>query len=270
MRLVSFDALRVPGLPDTTVLKPENWLSNIPLIQNADWVLFPEYWQVPGLVHVLKKKIFPSLPTYLIGHDKVETTRALQLLIPNNLPDTHILPNTPINAERIADEMLWPFVAKIPRSSMGDGVWLIETREDWRNYLQRSDIIYVQEQLPIDRDLRIVWVGDRMLTAYWRVRTGPGFHTNVAKGGQIVQGMIPPQALALVEHVARTVGIDHAGFDIAMVGQHPYLLEFNRLFGTRGVNAIELQDAVQSYLYQHSQPDDDDPDHPQPLLPIAV
>ncbi len=31
MRLVPFDAVRVPGLPDTTYLKPERWLSNLEL-----------------------------------------------------------------------------------------------------------------------------------------------------------------------------------------------------------------------------------------------
>ncbi len=268
MRLVSFDAVRVPGLPETTHLKPLNWLSHLDLLQAADWVLFPEYWQVPGLVHVLKRRIFPSLPTYLIGHDKVEMTRALQLIIPGNLPDTLILPNTPSNAEQVADQMLWPFVAKLVRSSMGNGVWLIETPEDWRRYLALTDVIYAQEHLPIDRDLRIVWVGRGVLTAYWRVRDGDGFHTNVAKGGRIMHGLVPPSALELVEQVARTVGIDHAGFDVAMVGQHPYLLEFNRLFGTRGVDHGQMRTAVLDYLWSKSQPDD--PDHPQPLLPVAM
>jgi ribosomal protein S6--L-glutamate ligase len=268
MRLVSFDALRVPGLPNTTALKPDTWLEHLALLETADWVLFPEYWQVPGLVHVLKKRIFPSLPTYLLGHSKVETTRALQLIIPQHLPETLILPNTPLSAEQAADQMLWPFVAKVPKSSMGRGVWLIESPEDWRRYLAITPVIYTQERLPIDRDLRIVVVGKKVLTAYWRIAADQGFHTNIAQGGQIVHGMIPPQALALVEYLVNEVGIDHAGFDIAMVGQHPYLLEFNRLFGTRGVNTEDMQNAILAYLLESSQPDD--PDHPAPVFPVAV
>ena len=268
MRWVSFDALRVPGLPHTTVLKPDHWLRDLELINTADYVLFPEYWQVPGLVHALKKRIFPSEATYLIGHDKVTMTRALQLLIPAHLPETLILPNTPSNAEFAAANMIWPFVAKLPRSSMGNGVWLIEDHEAWHRYLNATDVIYVQERLPIDRDLRIVWVGDTVLTGYWRVNEGGGFHTNVARGGRIVAGMVPPAALDLVTRVASALGIDHAGFDVAMVGQHPYILEFNRLFGTRGVSHDDLRQAVFAHLLKASLPDD--PDHPQPTLPIAV
>lgn len=268
MRLVSFDALRVLGFPHTTVLKPGAWLKDVEAIRAADCVLFPEYWQVPGIAFTLGKRIFPSLPTYLVGHSKTEMTRALQLLIPRHLPDTRIVANTPEQAESVAQEMVWPFVAKLPKSSMGEGVWLIETAADWRRYLERTDVIYAQEYLPIDRDLRVVWVGRQVLNAYWRVRDDGGFHNNVSRGGRVLPGMVPPAALELVEHVALTLGIDHAGFDIAMVGHHPYLLEFNRLFGTRGVDATQLRIAILDHLRTLVEPGN--PDHPRPVLPVAV
>ncbi len=47
MHLVSFNVFRTLGFPpDTTVLKPEHFLRHKPLLQEADWVLFPEYWQI--------------------------------------------------------------------------------------------------------------------------------------------------------------------------------------------------------------------------------
>src|SRR5690606_24663414 len=76
------------------------------------------------------------------------------------------------------------------------------------------------------------------------------FHNNIARGGTIVHGYIPPAAIALVEKVAGTLGVDHAGFDVAMVGDHPYLFEFNRIFGTQGVEQLigDLTPHIVNYL----------------------
>lgn len=88
--------------------------------------------------------------------------------MPSHLPTTLIAANTPNAADEIFYQMLMPFVAKTPKSSMGDGVFMITNETDWRRYLSQTDIIYAQEYLPIDRDLRVVWVGDRVIDAYWR------------------------------------------------------------------------------------------------------
>lgn len=209
--------------------------SQLVRIQQADGILFAEYWQLNTLVHALKKRIFPSLSTYMIGHDKVEMSRCFLALEPAHVPHTEILANTPTNADWAWEQMLLPFVAKFPRASMGHGVFLIETQRQWRDYLDRTPVIYVQEYLPIDRDLRIVWVGKKVLGGYWRLQAEKGFYNNVAQGGAIVEGLIPPAALALVARLALALNIDHGGFDIAMVGDHPYIFEFNRIFGNQGL-----------------------------------
>ena len=64
MKLVSFDALRTLKLPGATYLKPELFLRHLPLLRSADWVLFPEYWQVNTPVLGLHCRIFPSHATY--------------------------------------------------------------------------------------------------------------------------------------------------------------------------------------------------------------
>jgi len=267
MQCVSFNVFRTLGFPDTTVLKPEQFLQHKTLLQEADWVLFPEYWQLNALVHGLKCRVFPSVASYRIGHDKIEMTRAFQTVAPEHTPWTLIEANGPQERESIWDAMSHPFVAKLPKSSMGEGVWLIETREDWRRYCDRSDVLYVQEYLPIDRDVRVVVVGDRVLTAYWRTQADQGFYNNVARGGQIDKGPVPAAATDLALRLARDLGVDHAGFDIALVEGYPYVLEFNRLFGNKGLDqGGELQTAILSYLRQQTKPED--PDGPQPPAPV--
>lgn len=256
MSWVSFDPLRTLGMPDIRHLKPDRLFAEGDTLRAAEWVLFPEYWQLGALVYGYRSRIFPSLASYLIGHDKVEMTRAFRAVAPAHVPETHITANTPLDAERLWAQMATPFVAKRPRSSQGAGVWLIESAADWQRYVASADVLYVQEWLPIDRDLRVVVVGDRILASYWRLQSPYSFHNNVARGGDILQGPVPASALALVMQVARDLDIDHAGFDVAMVGGHPYLLEFNRLFGNAGIagGAPAVRDAILAWLHSRSKP----------------
>lgn len=274
MKLVSFDAFRTLRLSGVSILKPENMFRQKDEILAADWVLFPEYWQVNALVFGLKKKIFPSLSSYLLGHNKIEMTRAFRMLIPQHTPATEIHANTPSRAEAVWEMMDLPFVAKIPKSSMGEGVFLIENRADWNAYLARTDVIYAQEFLPIDRDMRIIIVGKQLVAGYWRLQGSDGFHNNVSRGGQVDVSPLHPAAVSLALELAEKLNLDHAGFDIAMVGDHPYVLEFNRLFGNTGLADLHVRvaDAIQQYLNSQVEKDDDpqDPDRPQPPLPIAV
>jgi len=254
MNLVSFDALRTLKLPGATYIKPELFLRHLALLRSADWVLFPEYWQVNTLVLGLHCRIFPSHATYLLGHDKIEMTRAFAAIAPEHVPETLIEANDPACAARVWERLPLPFVAKIPRSSMGEGVFLIRGRGDWQRYLTQTPSIYAQEYLPIDRDLRLVVVGNRLVGGYWRRQAAQGFHNNLARGGLIDRAPIPRAARDLVLRLARTLGIDHAGFDIAMVGAHPYVLEFNRLFGNDGLQGREerLSKVILSYLRRES------------------
>ncbi|MBE0485950.1 hypothetical protein [Marinobacter sp.] len=272
MHLVSFDIFRTLGFPDTSVLKPEQFLRHKDLLREADWVLFPEYWQLNALVHGLKCRVFPSEASYRIGHDKVEMTRAFQTVAPEHTPWTMIEANGPQERDLIWDAMALPFVAKLPKASMGEGVWLVESREDWRRYCERGNVLYAQEYLPIDRDARVVVVGDRVLTSYWRTQAEQGFYNNVARGGQIDTSPVPGVVTDLALRLAQELGVDHAGFDIALVDGYPYVLEFNRLFGNQGLaKGDDLKDAILDYLNQQSCPKDPDgPTEPTPLWPVAV
>ena len=237
LRLVSFDPLRTLDLPGVRTLKPEGWFRAKETVRAADWVLFPEYWQVNALAYGWKKRLFPSLASYHLGHDKVEMTRAFEAVCPEHVPQTLILPATPVAGEEVLDTFAFPFVAKTPRSSMGQGVWRIDDRAGWRTYAAAHEVWYVQELLPIARDLRVVWIGDGVLTAYWRTAPAGGFHNNVARGGRVDFDGVPDAALALVARVARELGIDHAGFDVAWLDGAAYLLEFNVRFGTDALRA---------------------------------
>ncbi|MCH8531813.1 MAG: hypothetical protein LAT65_13255 [Saccharospirillum sp.] len=272
MRLISFDVFRTLHFPDTRSLKPEHFFRHKEALSQADWVLFPHYWQLNALLYGVNCRIFPSEATYRIGHDKVEMTRAFEMVAPEHTPLTLIEANGPVQQDTLWDTMTLPFVAKHPKASMGEGVWLIQSRADWSRYCASSPVLYVQEYLPIDRDLRIVIIGDKVVTAYWRHQAPQGFYNNIARGGWVEHSSVPESAIELALKVARQLGVNHAGFDIAMVGGHPYLLEFNRLFGNQGLSqGTAIRDAILDFLLQQDIPEDPNrPQGPAGILTVAV
>jgi ribosomal protein S6--L-glutamate ligase len=252
MNLISFDPLRTLGLPDIKILNPKDYLRHLKLLADADWILFPPYDLVNILYYAVNPRIFPSVAAYHLGHDKVEMTRAFQIVCPDHIPETFIQPNTWSNCDHLWDRMVPPFVAKDPIGARGKGVHLIESRQDWLAYCSRTPILYVQEYLPIDRDMRLVVIGERVVSGYWRHLGIDGFHTNVGCGGTIHHSEIPGSAIELVEKVAIRLSIDHGGFDVAERDGGLVLFEFNRLFGNAGLAANEegvLQQIV-AYLKQ--------------------
>lgn len=267
MKLVSFNALKTLHIKEAYYIKPENFFKEKDKIKEADWILYPEYWQVNSLVYGLKKKIFPNISTYHLGHNKIEMTRALMTVCPQNIPYTEILGNTPVNQEYILDMFSFPFIAKEVKSSMGYGVDLIEDKKQFRSYCSKNDILYIQEKLPIDRDMRITYLGDEIIASYWRVGGENSFKNNVAQGGSISYDNIPSKALSLVDMVANALDINHAGFDVAEVDGNFYFFEFNVFFGTKGLlnKSIKLEELILHYL-QKQTPSLPDPNSPFPKV----
>ncbi len=268
MKLVSFNAFKTLNIQEACYIKPEHFFKEKDKIKEADWILYPEYWQINSLVYGLKKKIFPNISTYHLGHNKIEMTRAFMTVCPQNIPYTEILSNTPINQEYVLDMFSFPFIAKEIKSSMGYGVYLIEDKKQFRSYCDTNDILYIQEKLPIDRDMRIIYLGDEVIASYWRIGGENSFKNNVAQGGTISYDNIPQEALALVDKVAKELDINHAGFDIAEVDGHYYIFEFNVLFGTRGLlnQSIELEELILLYLQKQTPSLPTDPDSPFPKV----
>lgn len=263
MRFITFDPFRATGIPNVTYIKPELIFAQKDKIQEADWILFPEYWQVNLLHYVWKKNIFPSINTYHLGHDKVEMTRALQAAVPRHMPYTLITASHTNAEEAILEQFDYPFVAKEIRNSMGRGVHLISSQGELRDYIKKNEVLYIQEYLPIDRDLRLVLIGSKVVFAYWRVGQGC-FKNNVAQGGVIDFSAVPREVTDVVEDVASRLGIDHAGFDVALVGDHPYFFEFNVMFGNQAlVHAnVPLAKYILDYVNEKSCPQP-----PKPWIP---
>ncbi len=94
---------------------------------------------------------------------------------PDFVPYTEILSNTEYNQEFILTYFDYPFIAKEVKSSMGQGVYKIDNYTDFKNYCALTETLYVQEYLPIDRDMRIIFIGDQVVSSYWRIAAKDNF-----------------------------------------------------------------------------------------------
>ena len=176
---------------------------------------------------------FPSYHTYKCVQDKIRQTALFELLqIPH--PRTHFYYGKR-QKQKITDEFEFPFIGKIPRgSAMGRGVYLIRNADELQDYLSLTETAYIQTYLPIDRDIRIVVIGDRVVHSYWRVALSGEFRSNVALGGKVVLDPVPNEALALAQQVALQCRWDDVGIDICRYNGEYYVLEANMKYGKEG------------------------------------
>jgi ribosomal protein S6--L-glutamate ligase len=211
---------------------------DLELIRRTPKIYYPTLLLAEAL-SAMGKIIFPSVQTIRYAGDKIRQTQLFYLL---NLP----VPRTriyygPRQKNAILNDFQFPFVAKVPRnSSKGKGVSLIGDQTQLKQYLHQVHPAYIQEYLPIRRDLRVVILGRAIVHAYWREAQISNFRTNVAQGGRIVLSSVPEQALRLALLVSTLCGFDQVGLDLCEFGGRFYILEANMNFGLEGFKAAGL------------------------------
>ena len=208
------------------------------LIRKADKIYYPTAFYA-DLFDIMGKPTFPSYHTYKCVQDKIKQTALFELLkLPH--PRTRVFYGNR-QKKSILDHFTYPFIAKIPRgSALGRGVYLIHNEKELSEYLEQVSPAYIQQYLPIDRDLRLVVIGSRIVHAYWRVSPPDDYRSNVAVGGRISLEAIPEKARDLALQVARACCWDDVGIDICEHNGRFYILEANMKYGKEGFRQAGL------------------------------
>jgi len=202
------------------------------LIQNASKVYFPTIFFADAL-DAMGKKTFPSVQCYRHLGNKIKQTLLFNLLnVPT--PETRLFFGIRQKI-KILDYFGFPCIGKMPiGSSKGEGVFLIKNEDDLEAYLSMTRIAYIQEYIPMERDLRVVILGKRIVHAYWKESAPGEFRTNVARGGRITFDPIPEDIMHLAIDVAIRCNFDFVGLDICEHQRKVLILEANMNFGTQG------------------------------------
>ncbi len=150
----------------------------------------------------------------------------------------------------------FPFVFKFDWGGEGDHVFLIKSPEDFLTVMQAARKFeksgqkgfIIQEYIPSkNRSLRVVIVGQTIIS-YWRIqRNMENFTSNIAKGASIdfdTDSELQKEAVNSVKDFCLRTEIDLAGFDILFLSgaaiNTPLFLEINYFFGRRGLGGSEI------------------------------
>jgi ribosomal protein S6--L-glutamate ligase len=224
--------------------------AEIEMLRQAHTIYYPSSLYEDVFL-ALGKKVFPANYYNYMG-DKVKQTELFTLLdIPH--PRTRIYAGSS-STQQILEDYSFPFIAKIPRgSSQGRGVFLIRNREDLHLYLEKGSPAYIQEYLPIDRDLRVVLLGAKVMHAYWRIARPGEFRSNISVGGRISFANIHNGPLRFAEKVARLCKFDEVGLDICICANKYFVLEANMVYGLKGFEAagLYIYDLLTRRLAEH-------------------
>ncbi|MFP4573731.1 MAG: RimK family alpha-L-glutamate ligase [Desulfobacterales bacterium] len=202
------------------------------MIREAEKIYYPSTFYA-DMFSAMGKPIFPSIHTYRFVQDKIKQSALFEILeVPR--PRTRVFYGRRLQ-EKILSYFSFPFIAKIPRgSALGRGVFLVRCKDDLNEYCCLTNTAYIQEYLPIDRDIRVVVIGDEVAHAYWRIAVEGEFRTNLACGAKIRTDGVPEAAYMLALDTARKCGWNDVGIDICICRDRLYVLEANMKYGKAG------------------------------------
>ena len=202
------------------------------LIRKAPKIYYPSSFYAE-LFNTLGKPTFPSCDSYRCAQDKIKQT-ALFHLAGISHPLTRVFYGRR-QKRTILDHFGLPLIAKVARgSARGRGVFLIRSRDELDEYCQVPEPAYIQEYLPIDRDMRVVVIGKKVRHAYWRTGAPGDFRNNVSAGGRIELDAVPREAHRLALYAAERCRWDDVGLDICEYKGDYFVLEGNMKYGREG------------------------------------
>jgi ribosomal protein S6--L-glutamate ligase len=212
--------------------------SEIELMRQADIIYYPTRLYA-DLFDSMGKRTFPNPTFYRYLGNKIKQTALFVMLgIPH--PRTKVYYGER-QKKSILSDFSFPFVAKVPRySSGGKGVYLIRDEKDLAEYCKRKKIVYIQEYLKVDRDLRVVLINYRVVHAYWRIARTGNYRSNVSQGAKISFDGIPKEALDFSRKVTKLCKFDDVGLDVCKYRGTCYVLEANMLYGQKGFYRANL------------------------------
>lgn len=175
-------------------------------------------------------RVFNSSKCLAICDDKLLTS--IYLSRKNiNIPATYSLPLEYRLQEEFIQTIDFPYILKENKSSLGEGVYLINSEED---FIEAKKTIgtkraIVQEYISSSygHDFRVIILGGKFLSAMERINKS-NFKSNISKGGIGYPCKLSDEYVEIAIQAANAVGADYCGVDI-LIGENniPIICEVN-------------------------------------------
>lgn len=213
------------------------------------------------LEKLLEAKVVNSYETYLLCGNKLLTTvNFVKNEIPT--PKTSVSFDSDSALEAISRQG-FPLVLKpifgswgrlvAPLNDLESAKAIMETRQMMHPIYQ---VYYIQERIKnLQRDLRVVVVGDRPIAAEYRYATSGEWRTNLAKGGKAVKAEISEEVEKIVKKVVKAFGEGIYGIDFMESEKGLLVHEVNPNVEFKGVSeasGIDVAKEIADYLLKEA------------------
>lgn len=213
-------------------------------------------------------RVFNAPESIEICDDKAATLDKLKgcgIAVPKTFVAPFTYPNIPYAdfgfLEVAEKEIGYPMVLKHARSSLGMGVFLVNSRAEAVSIIsdaaRRGERVLIEEFVAESRgtDIRIIVIGGKAVSAMKRVNVND-FRSNVEQGGKGYKYVPTAEETEAVEKAARALKLDYAGVDVLATNGGAKIIEVNSnaFFGeiskVSGVNIAEkYADYIKECLY---------------------
>lgn len=179
-------------------------------------------------------RVFNSSEVSYICNDKYNTYSYFK---DKNIPmmDTKIIKNTNLLPFE------FPFVLKPTDGHGGDGVYLINNREEFESRfasLKNRNVIAQMLATEKGKDLRVYVIGNKILAGMMRI-SKEDFRSNFSLGGSAALHELTAAEKKLIKKVTDNLWFDYVGIDLIYNRNEPVLNEIEDVVGSR-------------MLYQHT------------------
>lgn len=166
---------------------------------------------------------------------------------PNSVPQKAFLDEV----ERLG----FPIVAKKSYGSFGEGVSLIQNREELevieKKWLKFPHF-YQKFVGKKGRDIRVIVIGGKAVGAMERIAVDGEFRSNIELGGHGERIVLPEEYKEVAEKVAKIIGLDYCGVDL-LEAETPIVCEVNSnafFEGLESVTGINIAKLYAEYIVE--------------------
>lgn len=194
--------------------------------------------------------------------DSRDKYRSLQILSQHQI----LVPKTYFSydlyyAERVVRNSLgYPFILKVIEGTQGQGVHLVRdevsAQELFTEHVTKNKRVLLQEFISEfeGKDIRVIVVGRKIVTAMMRVAKDGDFRSNIHRGGKGLAVVLSEKEKEIAIKACQVLGLEMAGVDILRSERGSMIIEVNSspgIEGIEGVTKAPIAEALIAHIEQY-------------------
>lgn len=144
----------------------------------------------------------------------------------------------------------FPIVAKFDFIHRGEGVYLIENKEELEEFVKKNKkklkYIVFQEFIPYEKDVRVITVG-KPIGGMERINPN-SFKANIAMGGYGVEFKIDSEILEISKKLSKIFDMEIFAFDLLIKNNFKYVIDIHVIFRFEGFEKYTGKNVARAIL----------------------